>query len=768
MLPTLRPHQSADLEALRSETRAGRNPVLVAPCGYGKGTLISVIVHNATLKGHHVIFAVHGKSLVVDMSERVRKLGIEHGVLMGGEPRARWHSVQVASIDTLHRMAHPPQASLVIIDECFVKGTLVTMGNGFECPIEMVEVGDLVRTATGQGRVKAISRKQTSASEQVVVKLSNGKRIECTTGHPFFSESGWIRADLLEGHTIFSEEALRSLREGINPSRKNVSEKVDRSALLWEVLCEESRESDVEAWRSVENGHYAEANWTQTEKSRREREHHRTATGVSVDPRPILEGRACHSDEGYADVGISNLLQTRLGGAQFDDRHRAGWAHSYRKREIAGLQEGHVFGDVRVESVSSVEPSRYASVYNLHISRHPSYFANGVLVHNCHMALSPTWRKTLDRYPNARVIGATATPIRLDGKGLGKATGGLFDSMVLGPSEDELISLGHLVGSRVLAPPPPSDLGTVKKTAGEFNQKELATVCDKTKLIGDIVTHWKRYASDKKTAAFGVDQAHAHHIMEQFRDAGVQWAYVDAETKQDERAQIWKDLDYGSLMGVSSVGCISVGWDHSVVSCLISARPTVSMGLWRQMLGRGSRPHPGKDHFLVLDHAGNTHRHAPYGIFEASPEWSLDGAAIKEAGKKPPAVATCKHSYRFPDFRNDPPKIINGLQLPCYATFRAGPENCPMCGIPLRVIGRKVEVVNGELQEIARPGTQEERLRAAQAAKEQKSEYYKLLGLARKKGFKDGWAYHAFCKKFGFAPPMEWLNSARDFRVRRH
>src|ERR1700722_15853921 len=113
----LRPYQETILADLRTETRAGRNPLLIAPCGSGKGSLIALIVHNATLKGHRVIFAVHGKSLVVDMSERVRKLGIEHGVLMGGEPRARWHSVQVASIDTLHRMAHPPQASLIIVDE---------------------------------------------------------------------------------------------------------------------------------------------------------------------------------------------------------------------------------------------------------------------------------------------------------------------------------------------------------------------------------------------------------------------------------------------------------------------------------------------------------------------------------------------------------------------------------------------------------------------------------------------------------------------------
>lgn len=478
----LRPYQETMIEQLREETMAGRNPVVVAPCGSGKGSLIAYIVNGAVQRKHKVIFAVHGKSLVIDMSERVAKLGIPHGVLLGGEPRQRWHSVQVASIDTLHRMPHPPEASLLICDEV-------------------------------------------------------------------------------------------------------------------------------------------------------------------------------------------------------------------------------------------------------------------------HMALSPTWRKTLDRYPNARVIGATATPIRLDGKGLGRATGGLFDSMVLGPSEEELIGMGHLVGSRVLAPPPP-DLGSVKKTAGEFNSKELASVCDKTKLLGDIVEHWKKHGN-RKTAAFGVDKAHAAHITDSFRAAGIQWAYVDADTSTQDRADIWKDLDNptSGLMGVSSVGCISVGWDHPVVECLISARPTASLGLWKQMLGRGSRPHPGKTHFLVLDHSGNTHRHAPYGMFEDAVPWSLDGAAVRETGKKPPAVATCKHSYRWPD---------GTVQHPCYATFKAGPKDCPFCGMPLKVEARKIEVQAGQLQEITRAQIRMDLTHRTPEEKLKRDYYESLLQKCEDRGKTAGVAAFMYQKRFGSWPDKQW------------
>lgn len=485
----LRPYQETIAEQTRAELRLGHDPVIVSPCGSGKGSLLSFMVNGAVSRGHKVIFAVHGKALVVDMSERISKLGITHGVLMGGETRKRWHDVQVASIDTLHRMAHPPEASLIIADE-----------------------------------------------------------------------------------------------------------------------------------------------------------------------------------------------------------------------------------------------------------------ADG--------AMSPTWRKTLARYPNARLIGATATPIRTDGKGLGKATGGLFDSIVLGPCEQELIDMGYLVGSRVLAPPPPADLGNLKKTAGEFNAKQQAEICDKAKIIGDIVEHWKKHAVPGKTAAFGVDKAHAAHIAERFNNAGVPFAYVDDQTSQQDRAQIWRDLDRedGTLMGVSSCGVTLVGWDHAIVSNLVIARKTASLRLHKQILGRGSRPFKGKTHFLVLDHVGNVHYHEPFGLFEQTPEWSLEGAAIRETDdKKPPTVVTCKHAYKWPDFRNEPPRIINGLQLPCYATFKAGARECPFCGMPLKIMARKIEQVAGELQEI------KARVRVESASMRECREYYEsLLAQADQRGKNAGWASFCFQKKMGAWPEKHW------------
>lgn len=489
---TLRDYQERDIAAMRSALAVHQSVLYVAPCGSGKGTAISYIVHRCVERGKRVIFAVHGKALVHDMSERVAKLGIPHGVLMGSHRRERWHSVQVASIDTLHRMAHPPKADLIIADE--------------------------------------------------------------------------------------------------------------------------------------------------------------------------------------ADT-----------------------------------------------------------------------------------ALSPTWRKTIAQFPDSKLLGLTATPTRLDGQGLGRASGGLFDAMILGPSEKDLIDTGYLVGSRVLAPDPPVGLDAVKMTAGEFNPKQQAAVFNKAVVIGDLVKHWKQYGSDRKTAAFGVDQAHALQIAEKFRESGFGWAYVDAETPDDERARIWKDLDTpnGTLMGVSSVGVCTVGWDHPIVKCIVVARKTASLRLWRQILGRPSRPYPGYTHSLVLDHAGNTFIHHPYGMFEDAVPWSLDGAAIRAVGDKAQAATQCK----------TPVTIDGKLHLPCYGIFKTGPSHCPYCGLILLRQARKIHEEEGELKEVSRDALWDEPLTGKPPKNFRLNDGHKAAWLdlqrqALERGWKPGAAAIRFKARFAMWPPKSWQAEA--------
>ena len=191
--------------------------------------------------------------------------------------------------------------------------------------------------------------------------------------------------------------------------------------------------------------------------------------------------------------------------------------HDMSKRlDRLGLEHGVIMGnDPRNKPWLNVH---VASIDTLH-RRHKMPEADLLILDEAHFSVSPTWAKVLDKFPESKVLGMTATPIRLDGRGLGE----LFETMVKGPTVSELIAAGHLVPSRTFAPSEP-DVSTVKSTAGDFNQKALAEVCDKKKLVGNIVEHWKRLSSDRKTAAFGVNQDHAMHIAEEFRCAGIDFA----------------------------------------------------------------------------------------------------------------------------------------------------------------------------------------------------------------------------------------------------
>lgn len=373
-----------------------------------------------------------------------------------------------------------------------------------------------------------------------------------------------------------------------------------------------------------------------------------------------------------------------------------------------------------------------ASVDTLHRRPNPPK-ASLLIVDEAHFAVSPSFKSVLDKYPDAKVLCMTATPIRVDSRGLGE----ICEYMVQGPSVQQLIDLGYLVPSRVFAPSNPNVSG-VKKTGGDFNQKALAAVCDRARLIGDIVSHWKKFASDRKTAVFAVDQNHARHLADQFQAAGADFAYVDANTPDDERDQIWDGLDNGNLRGVVSVGVISYGWDHPIVSCVVMARPTESLNLHLQQIGRGSRPHPGKKDLLILDHASNTLRH---GFYEDDREWSLDGGVIAKSAEPSLSVATCKK---------------------CYGTFRRGPLRCPYCNWEMERQARTVQVDAGTLEEIKRDRKLKaiEEWRTTVTGDKRREKFEEWKREAAKRGYKPSYPYVRFRIIFGHEVPSEWRKRA--------
>jgi len=184
----------------------------------------------------------------------------------------------------------------------------------------------------------------------------------------------------------------------------------------------------------------------------------------------------------------------------------------------------------------------------------------------------------------------------------------LFNKLVVAAWTDELCDQGWLHRPKVWASKAP-DLKGVRMVAGDYSVASLARRSNRGGLRADIVETWKRRAQGKRTVAFAVNVAHSRAIAEAFRDAGVTAEHLDGKTSRSERDAILSRLATGQTNVVSNCMVLTEGWDLPALECAIIARPTASLNLHLQMVGRVMRACDGKDGATVLDHADNHHRH---------------------------------------------------------------------------------------------------------------------------------------------------------------
>ena len=272
------------------------------------------------------------------------------------------------------------------------------------------------------------------------------------------------------------------------------------------------------------------------------------------------------------------------------------------------------------------QPIQVASIQTL--ARRPEVVpdADLIIVDESHHAVAGSWADVLDRYPDTYVLGVTATPERLDGKGLAER----FDVLVCGPSIKELIDAGFLADMRVLTAPRRLDLSSIRKVAGDYAVGALAELMSDGAIIGDAVEHYRDHADGRPAIAFCVTINHAELVAERFVAAGYRAASVDGTMPNSERDRIIGGLASGELQIVTSCALISEGLDIPDVGAAILLRPTYSLTLYLQQIGRALRPKPDGRPALVLDHAGNALRH---GHPATRRLWSLEGRAKREAAE---------------------------------------------------------------------------------------------------------------------------------------
>lgn len=355
-----------------------------------------------------------------------------------------------------------------------------------------------------------------------------------------------------------------------------------------------------------------------------------------------------------------------------------------------------------------------ASVQTL-VKRMSRYAFDFVIVDEAHHTSAATYRRVLDAYPGAALLGVTATPCRTDGTGL-RAAG--YTQLILGPSVTELTASGYLTPAQVYAPAS-VDLSEVRIKLGDYVRGDLAAACDKPAITGCAITHYQRYADRQPAIAFCVSVAHAEHTAAEFRAAGYAAASIDGKMTPLERRRLIMALGNGGLHVLTSCDLISEGVDVPVVSCGIMLRPTQSMGLWLQQIGRCLRPAPGKTHAVILDHVGNTLRH---GLPDAPMNWTLDGE---------------KRKPRAADDDAAPVRIC----LACYRAHTTAPT-CPYCGFEYPARPRDIQQVDGELSLLETVWAAAKPVLPLADAASQCHTFEDLAALGASRGYNPKWAIY--------------------------
>lgn len=342
--------------------------------------------------------------------------------------------------------------------------------------------------------------------------------------------------------------------------------------------------------------------------------------------------------------------------------------------------------------------------------------ADLIMIDEAHHAVAKTYETVLSALPDAALLGMTATPFRLDGSGLGD----VFGRLIVAAHADELVAGGSLIAPRVFVPNEP-DLAGVKKTTGDFSPSALGTKLNRPGLVADVVEQWIRHAFGRRTVAFACNVKHSQAIVAAFNKVNIPAEHLDGKVTKKERAAILERLRSGETLVVSNCGIVSEGFDLPDLSAVIIARPTESLCLHLQMVGRVMRPSPGKVDAIVLDHAGNHLRH---GLVTDRIDFSLK-RSIKTTK---PKLATRE-------------TLTGRVCKACKALITLPAETCSECGAAFSHIPTHAD---GQLGDFSLDPFQV-RVRAWEDIESQ-----------RRKGRRSrGWSFYRFKERFGEWPVVD-------------
>lgn len=362
-----------------------------------------------------------------------------------------------------------------------------------------------------------------------------------------------------------------------------------------------------------------------------------------------------------------------------------------------------------------------------------------ILFDEAHHTAASQWADIYNKFPKAFKVGLSATPSRLDGKGLNE----FFHSLVMGKDTTQLIKEGRLSPYKMFAPTV-IDTSQLSTRAGDFKKEELNKLLGKSAIIGDVINTYIKLALGKKTILFAPTVKTSEKFVQAFIDAGITAVHVDGKTPKAQRDKITEDYHNGVYDVMSNVDLFGEGYDVPDTECVIGARPTMSLTIYRQQCGRALRPvyHPDmpqdtveerhaaisagkKPHAIIIDHAGNCFRH---GLPCDEAEWSLEPQKKRKKGES---------------------DEVGGVkQCPeCFAAVKQEKKTCQECGHVWTTVSKAREHVDGNLEEVDK-----DKIDAIKKAGAKKKKYEnskatsleELVALGEQRGYKNpiSWATH--------------------------
>lgn len=341
-----------------------------------------------------------------------------------------------------------------------------------------------------------------------------------------------------------------------------------------------------------------------------------------------------------------------------------------------------------------------------------------IVMDEAHHSKARTWLNIFEAYPDVWTIGLTATPTRLDGKPLGD----LYDCMAQGPTTYQLINMDYLSNYKYVAPPVQLDLSQVHVKRGDYDPKETSKLLRSRTVYSSIIDEYNRNASGRQAIYFCTTIEHSVETAEAFHGAGINAVHFDGNTPKKQRKEIIRKFRTGEIQVLCNVSLIGEGFDMPDCEVVGLVRPTQSLSVYLQQVGRCLRYKPGKT-AIILDHVGNYQRH---GLPDEPREWSLN-QMVK--------------SYQRMDYKGN---YTIRVCPNCYAVYSNTERQCPVCGEAYETTQEELsEKENIRLVEISRKNQRErEKYAWSSQALEQASTYSELCDIARLRGYKVGWAWH--------------------------